>query len=68
MSVTSSATPSVRSVTVWYSEPVSTVMMLSSVHSVADLAGEAVDGPERGDEQQHERDDVDDARARTAVR
>ena len=33
MSVTSRATPSVRSVTVWYSDPVSTVMMLSSVHS-----------------------------------
>ena len=34
MSVTISATPRVRSVTVWYSEPVRTVMMLSSVHSV----------------------------------
>ncbi len=33
-SVTSNATPTVRSVTVWYSEPVRTVMMLSSVHSV----------------------------------
>jgi hypothetical protein len=29
--VTSSATPTVRRVTVWYSEPVSTVMMLSRV-------------------------------------
>ena len=34
MRVTSSATPRVRSVTVWYSDPVRTVMMLSSVHSV----------------------------------
>ena len=32
--VTSSATPTVRSVTVWYSDPVSTVMMLSSVQVV----------------------------------
>ena len=32
--VTRIAIPTVRIVTVWYSDPVSTVMMLSSVHSV----------------------------------
>ena len=34
MRVTASATPTVRRVTVWYSDPVTTVMMLSNVNSV----------------------------------